>query len=55
MQAFLEISANFYNIITDNMNLCQCTGPASQIPILVTAPPIKKTNLRERFCTVTKL
>ena len=26
------------------MNLCQCTGPASQIPILVTVPvpPVKK-------------
>ena len=33
------------------MNLCQCTGPATKIPILVTAPPVKKTNLRERLHT----
>ena len=43
-------------MIRDNMNLCQCTGPASQIAVLVTAPPVKKkTNLHERFHTVTKL
>ena len=38
------------------MNLCQCTDPTSQIPSLVTAPPVKKknkqtknkTDLRER-------
>ena len=44
-------------MITDNVNLCQCIGPASQIPILVTAPPVKKkqTNLHERFHTVKKL
>ena len=29
-------------MIRDNTNLCQCTGPASQIPIRVTAPPVKK-------------
>ena len=42
-------------MIRDNMNLCQCTGPASQKAVLVTAPPVKKTNLHERFHTVTKL
>ena len=44
-------------MIRDNTNLCQCTGPASQIPIRVTAPPVKKKkkNLHERFHTVTKL
>ena len=41
-------------MIRDNMNLCQCTGPASQIPILVTAPRIKK-NIRERFYMLAKL
>ena len=29
-------------MIRDLMNLCQCAGPASQIPILATAPPAKK-------------
>ena len=32
-------------MIRDDMNLCQYTGPASQIPILVTAPPVRKINL----------
>ena len=32
-------------MITDNVNLCQCIGPASQIPILVTAPPVKKKQI----------
>ena len=32
-------------MIRDNVNLCQCTGPASQIPIFVTAPPVKKSKL----------
>ena len=31
------------------MNLCQCTGPASQIPILVTAPPAKKQTYMNDF------
>ena len=30
------------------MNLCQCTSPDSQLPILVTAPPVQKTNLHEQ-------
>ena len=43
-------------MIRDNMNLCQVLVQlTSQIPILVTAPPVKKTNLHERFHTVTKL
>ena len=42
-------------MIRDNMNLCQCTGSASQIPILVTAPPVKKLNLYGQFHAVTKL
>ena len=29
-------------MIRDNMNLCQCTFHSSQIPILVTAPPIRQ-------------
>ena len=29
-------------MIRDNTNLCQCTGPASQMPIRVKAPPVKK-------------
>lgn len=37
--------------IRDNMNMCQCTGPASQITILEK----KKKNLHKRFHTVTKL
>ena len=37
------------------MNLCQCTSPDSQIPILVKAPPVKKTNLHDRFHTLAKL
>ena len=32
-------------MIRDNMDLCWCTGPASQIPILATAPPAKKNKL----------
>ena len=45
-------------MIRDNTNLCQCNGPASQIPILVTAPPVKKKKkkiLHQRLHTVTKL
>ena len=43
-------------MVRDNMNLCQVLVQlASQIPILVTAPPAKKTNLHERFHTVIKL
>ena len=32
------------------MNLCQCTDPTSQIPSLVTAPPVKKkkTNKKQK-------
>ena len=30
------------------MNLCQCTSPGIQLPILVTAPPVQKTNLHEQ-------
>ena len=29
-------------MIRDNTNLFQCIGPASQILILITAPPVKK-------------
>ena len=42
-------------MIRDNPNLCQCTGPASQIPIFVTAPLVKKTNLQERLRKLEKL
>ena len=42
-------------MMTENMNQCQCTGPASQIGIRVTAPPVKKTNLYEQFHAVAKL
>ena len=42
-------------MITDTMITCACIGPASQTPILITAPLVKKTNLHERFHAVTKL
>ena len=45
MQPFIILSV----MVRDNMNLCQCTGPASQIPILITAPHVKKTNLHEQI------
>ena len=41
-------------MIRNNANLCKCTDPVSQIPILVTALTVKKTNLHERFHTVKK-
>ena len=42
-------------MMTENMNQCQCTVPASQIGIHVIAPPVKKTNLSEQFHAVAKL
>ena len=39
-------------MIRDNTNLCQCNGPASQIPILVTAPPVKKKK-KKNFTSTT--
>ena len=42
-------------MMTENMNQCQCTVPASQLGIRVTDPPVKKTNLYEQFHAVAKL
>ena len=44
-------------MIRDLMNLCQCAGPASQIPILATAPTAKKKKkkIHERFHSDTAL